>query len=737
MRYLPNLSSDETFDASKPAPWDFEAPIPERVRGDKAARHAWITKKTTKHYVYSGFEGVNPNVRVRNGRAGQEGNPVHSVNALVADFDAPMSEAELRAGVARLPYPPNYLEITLSGNSRLVWLLEAPLNLPGNSAATAFLKHAAGQLKLKQFGPGWDDKAFFDPARYYTNSCTWMELDPALRLPETLVRGWWITAAAKIQWDRPEYGITIPLDRVEAALRAKYPEFDWPSDFSLGSQGPSFWVPGSVSPKSAIIKETGIYTFSQHAAKPFFSWSDLLGSQFVEEFAAEAKALAVEGIYFDGKSFFLQNPHSKRWESWSKENLLLYLRTVRGVDARRDKATQMSALDQALMHIMITQRVAAAAPLIMQPPGLVRMLGQQYLNLATTHICRPAEQVTTWGEHGEFPWISRWLDGLFDPADQLQPVLCWLARFYRCGLEYKPEPGQALVMAGGTGIGKTLFARGFMAKLFGETADAAPVLSGEDSFNADVLGCPVWAVDDNTRTQTDADWKRFSERVKAAAANGTFRYNAKFEQASTVVWLGRIVITCNLDPESLRQIPNLSLSNRDKIVLVKCAEVSAIKLPSRPEIEAILDRELPYFAAYLRDFVVPEHLRGEARFGVVATHSQELLEAAYQATPQAAFREILVEWAGEWFRTHPEAEAWEGSATALHSAILIDPTRDAAMRPFAPNRLGMALSSLKGAGVTGLESRLRDGIRHWRIERSAFSPSTVPVPTVIPPQGKF
>ena len=76
---------------------------------------------------------------------------------------------------------------------------------------------------------------------------------------------------------------------------------------------PTFWVPESISPLSAIVRENGVQTFSAHAHKPFFSWPELLGAEWVKQFEDGKTGAAIEGIKFDGRSFYVRKPCG-RWD---------------------------------------------------------------------------------------------------------------------------------------------------------------------------------------------------------------------------------------------------------------------------------------------------------------------------------------------------------------------------------------------------------------------------------------
>jgi hypothetical protein len=208
--------------------------------------------------------------------------------------------------------------------------------------------------------------------------------------------------------------------------------------------------------------------------------------------------------------------------------------------------------------------------------------------------------------------------------------------------------------------------------------------------------------------------------VKAISANTTFHYNQKYEKGGMVEWLGRAVITANCDEESLQQIPATDISNLEKLSLFRTTDAMPSQLPSFWAMCDILDREMPFFAAWLRDHVIPDECVGEPRYGVKAYHDPSLLEISHQSSAAYSFSEILHDWSQEWFEQNPTAEHWEGTALQLQKAILTDPTAEPSMRPYSVLAIGKALAALKKTGQYRLESGDRKhGFRNWKLYRPA------------------
>lgn len=711
MRSLQNLVSTSTTPC---VPWEWNKTPPDIVRGkeNKKNRDTWINNPETSWQVYSLWEGLNETLRISKGSGKLEGNPPFRCYGLAGDYDAPVPDEEIQNGLMRLPekFRPAYFERTLSGNARFLWLFEEPVTVPSREFAVALLHFALEQIKFDLVCVGFDRPAFLEPGRYYTNSGDWYQLSDA-RLSRDLVNGWVFETARRFKWEKHE--VSVPLPVVWAELQKKFPHHGWDGEFVEEAQGPSFFIEGSTSPKSAIVKSTGIYTFSAHAAKPFWSWADLLGQDFVKSYELSSIGKAVEGIYHDGQKYHMKDGHGA-WRVYSKEDIREHLVIQRGLDGERQRG-QPSTADQALEHIRHWQAIDGAAPFCFKPYGLYTGAGPRFLNTHTRRVLAPAEHVSVWGPEGKFPWLSKFLETLFEPREQLAFFLSWLHRFYKSAYELDLQRGQNVFIIGPPGTGKTLLNQNILAKLMGGSAEAQAYLLGETNFNSQLFEVALWTVDDNKSMTSANTHALFSSMIKKLAANQTFEYHAKFRTACTVEWQGRVVVTANDDEESLRIIPDLGISNRDKTMLFRTTK-HPIVFPGAREIEDILRRELPYFARYLLDYRIPEQCVGAARFGVREYHEPSLMREAEFSSSTNGFLEVLTDWHHEWFQTHPKEQQWQGSCFQLVRLLQGDEATRAAIR-LNQDIVARKLAGLKAKGYN-ITARPESGNRIWVIGRN-------------------
>lgn len=688
-------------------PWEFDkmSSVPEKCIKDKAARTAWMLNPETNYAAYSGFEGTNANQRVKSSLGGEDGNPPLFQHALVADVDFALSELEVESAIERMDIKPNWLERSLSGNWRFVWLFEKPVQFPNYDFAVFWLSKIEAIIPYKQVA-GVDEPALIAPERYYTSGNRWRKIHDA-PVKHTLLLGQLQAVSAKFNWSGPEMGISIPLDVVAQELRGKYPRFnEWEGDFLLDSQGPSFWIDNSTSPKSAIVRATGIQTFSGHATKPFYNWSELISHEFVRKFKIEEMGKAIEGVYYDGRSFIRQNG-SGEWNWDDTGGISLFLRVSRGLSDRRSKGQNFSPIDSALIAIKETALVTSAGSFAGYPKGVMRHNGSKFLNIHNREVLSPSDEPAVWGAAGNMPFLSSFFDGFFSTAEQLPIFLAWLSRFYCAALKREPRAGHAMFLFGPPGRGKTLLSTAILAGLLGGHAEAKEWLMGDDGFNSELFDHVLWTINDGSVASTAAMMHHFSEMVKRCVANQSFRSNEKFRKAGQVQWQGRIFITGNVDPESLRQIPNMDISMKEKIMLMRVCDVrtDGFKFPDDSVVRQHLTRELPIFARFLKDYVISANLVSEeARFGVIPYHEPSLLTEANHSSTSGTFGEIVDEWQREHFTNRePQSEQWVGTALQFHKAVLQDMSLTEAMRPYNIQGVSRMLSMLAVKKVFDIE----------------------------------
>ena len=679
---LPNQSTTEIFVAN---PWEYKPNPPKSALKDKETWREWSKRPTTKHLFYSLYEAINPHLRVG------ETNPPHQLHGIVADYDADISDAMLRDSLHSSECAPCWHSRTYSGGRRLVFMFERPLVLHSIGLTKKFLERASRELCLNKLLPGLDTGALLLPSTYYECGTKWTKAK-GQPVASNAITHWLMEASQK--YDFAGDGPAIPIEDVAAEVEKRFPG-RWQGDFVVGARGVRFWDLDADNHTAAIVRDTGMQCFT--GGKPFLNWSEILGAKFCKKYEEDRLGGAIDGIWFDGQEYWMQTPDGN-WHKLNQDRLGRHLRVKRNLSADRGKKENHSEVDRALVMIEDHQRVAAALPFVHQPQGIIKRTNRRYLNTSQAQVIQPHSKPCKWGEG--FPWLGEFLSTIFTSDEAKECFLAWLQRFYVSALEHKLVSGQAIFVAGDVGQGKSLLTTVIIGELLGGFQDASKYLLGEADFNKELFEVAVWCIDDSIPGASAKGHTFYSAMIKKMVANKVFEYHAKFKDAMSVPWVGRVAVTLNTDAESTRILPDMEISTLDKISLFKTRTVKDRRFPDNPT-KTILN-ELPFFASWLCHWQMPEHCLGNARYGVRSYHEPSLLAAAKESSSSAHFAELLAMWKGLYFAPDGEGKNtnfWKGTATELFAKMNDDPSVRAVIQNYNPRSLGIGLAKLQSAGA--------------------------------------
>lgn len=725
--YAENLVSDSL--KSDVTPWDFKPTeeLTPQIRKSKEDRQNFYQSPATKHYFYTSIEPLNPNLRVN-----KEQNPPIAVHAFIADYDVSVPLERILEAIAEMKIKPSWIETSLGGNFRLVWILPFPLQTADHDFTVFVLQEAQEWLCLNIL-PGLDEKAFTTATRLYCNGCEWKSTGHG-PIAEKDAQSFFVATGKKYRFNAPD-DANVPLDVVEKALKERFPNFNWPGPFELGSQGPSFWVPGSTSPQSAILKEGGLFSFAAHAESPFYPWSKILGAEFVKEFNAEAVTKATKDCYYDKKEYYRKNLNGV-YVGESPPDFILHLRGDCGLGTKPG-SSGMSPVDIARLHIHNHNGIENAAPFVFQRPGPIMFMNRRRLNTYSGTPMQPSPPGTgKWGPHGEYPFLSRFFDGYFVPSHpQLDHFRAWHQYFYLSALNWTPMAGCRINSSGGVGVGKTFVSRAVVGPSVGGFADASNYLVNGSAFNSHLFEVPLWCLDDDVpsvanpagRTQAAAMFKKMT-------ANQEFEHNKKYAIPGMVQWMGRIALTTNLDFTSLRILGSLDANELDKMHLFKCAETPHLIFPPRYDMIKILAKELPFYLRGLIEWKVPDHVIPNNRFGYSPYHDPYLLERTHQGSPAAPFTELLLSSLRNYFTSCEGETEYSGTATEIFKMMTIDPQNAGIMRGYKAEQINRYLEQVEKEQLVKCVVSTSGRSRIWTFTRPAELPAkATPAPLAIDP----
>ena len=661
----------------------------------------WAAQGETKYLAYSTYSGVDATARVGSG------NQATRMVGVAADWDTDYTEEEFNSFMKRSvdqAYPMSWVSRSHSGGIHAVWFFEEPVLCHSIEGTKRFLKKVSKELGLEKMGPGWDSAAFMDVHKYYLLGTDWKAVSKK-HIPTAHIHTWqYETSHAS---DFKKNFSDIPFEDVLTEIEKQYPGA-WTGPFVEKARGKRFWDPGATNDSSAVLFPQGFRCFT--GTEPFVPWSQILGPAFVKKFEIDRIGKAISKYWYDGKNYFVRLESGEFFMAL-KDEAKLDLRARHGLSARTDKNQELSEVDKAFYMIHNEKRVDAALPFAMVKQHIVRYDNQTYFNTSNIRCMKPAEGEQKWGEN--FPVMADWMDTIFG-EEQLKYEIAWLHCAYKGALLGKPEKGHAHFLVGEPNCGKTLYNTTVLAGLFGGHIKASEYLVGkQDTFNEHLFTKFLWTVDDEAPTASKAMHTSFTAKIKEHVANNEFLMHGKFKTPGRAKWCGRLSITLNDDPVSLRILPDLDMSVKDKVMIFRMKPFGKFTRTFKDQIQ----KELPYFAKFVHDFVIPDEML-DVRFGVrayIEESIQDISEADSQWGPIVEllrmFREIYYD------KHNAEEKDWVGTTSDLMMRLSGIERANILLRDVNPNRLGWGLRHLLKIGCEWVQRGETRGKNEWVIKK--------------------
>lgn len=693
-------------------PWELVNEAPYGMR--KGEFKKWSVNPETDHHWISLCQGTSPNVRITNGD-----NPVFLATGIIVDYDSP-----LPAGFAehvklhpQSEHMPQWICATQSGNFRLIFWFEKPFLFTSADHYHEFMKQVASALKLEKLGAGFDGGRLVAPETYYELGKDWTKLSD-YQIPYASLCAWdyvaFMRASKRMSLSLDGIDIKIPMDVLARKVEEKFPG-RWQGKFEDGARGLRFWDPTADNPTGAMVTEAGMRVYTPHD-NGFKSWESIFGRAFIEEYVGDRAKQVVDHAFYDGKDYWFE-PEPGKWFPEPSEKFAQSLRVL-GFNDKREKGETCSEIDRLQVRVRRERPVECASPVIYRNTGLVIHpdTKKRILNTESILPVRPAAPVLppncSWGEaKSAFPFIHRILSQMFidqnedhdkpewlaqhKPDIQLNTLLAWVKRTYEGGLAMNSTVGQVMIIVGPPNKGKTLVNRRIIGSLLGGSADGTRHMLEGEKFNGELVRSPVITLDDPVGDERKH--KEFELRLKQVVANGTWRSEMKFRQAADAPWCGRFVISCNDDAISMKMLPGLSASNKEKVIMLKCGNQRVKFSSSFQENQERIEKELPAFGRWLLDWVPPPETRGDARYGVEPYHHPDLVHTITETGAIGNLMELL----DATFRDAPDnsegKQEWMGTTVQLLQMLKVG-AAEAAARDLSLSKLATTLSVMRRTG---------------------------------------
>lgn len=299
----------------------------------------------------------------------------------------------------------------------------------------------------------------------------------------------------------------------------------------------------------------------------------------------------------------------------------------------------LSQIDLELIRVQRDLRIAYAGPLVGYMKGLHVINGRNFLVMDSPTLIEP--------EPGEWPIIEQLLLGMFchDDIDQRPYFYGWLKRRLEALYRHERLPGQALVLAGPRGCGKSFTQSQIITPLLGgRSANPYKWMSSDTGFNGDCGAAEHLQIDDEAAKFDHRSRHNFGAQIKQITVGSTQRVEGKHQNAFSAPLIQGLTISLNDEPENLHVLPPMDESLVDKMILLKVGKATMPMPTSTPkEMEKFrnaIQAEFPRLLHFLQGFEVPAELV-HGRYGIMYFQHPDLLSAVQELEPWVQMLELL------------------------------------------------------------------------------------------------
>lgn len=685
-------------------PWNVRI-VPHGHLPNKAAYRSYIQNPETQDCLLSGVLGESPEIRV------SADNPPARLCAIVADYDTVLTPEKREKMLARLNVRPNFVSRSFSGGTHAVWFLEKPLPVSREGGMLdRLLSVIRKELKLANaFGP-LDTNAYANPSQFYHAGWDWRMVHEDL-IPEERCLLWLMDAASKMTAGSRE----VPLDVVAQEVEARFPG-RWKGVFVVGARGVRFWDSQADNPTAAIVTARGMLCFT--GPFPWRSWEDIFGKDFLAQYRADTLGKVLRDCYFVNNMFYVKGEFQGTpcWQTYNRQNVESLLAKRYGLRSRPSPEDDQSEVRDVISSILDRNTLTVARPFIYNRDTVVYQDGVPILNTSLLRVHPPDKGPGKHWAEG-FPWTAAFIESLFPDQVQLERFICEWAYAYRHAFAGKPRNGRVAFIAGDVGVGKNFLTECLIGPSLGGFTDPSAYLLGHTRFNDSLFSVGAWVCNDTVVRGDERERKIFTASLKRMAANVQHTWEGKYKGSTNIAWSGRVYVTLNTDPVSMQLLPDLDLSNRDKISLYR---VSGPPMDD-PSASAKAKAEMGALCSYLLHMDFPEHCRDGERWGVRNYLHPELLAEAVNSGSTASFAEILMLFCKDMFEADPCQDRLDGPATWFLQKMLEQPSLREMLRGCeSPRSFGRHMSTLSNTGAFPVHYYRSNTSRRWCVERSAF-----------------
>ncbi|VGO12413.1 hypothetical protein PDESU_00965 [Pontiella desulfatans] len=343
--------------------------------------------------------------------------------------------------------------------------------------------------------------------------------------------------------------------------------------------------------------------------------------------------------YYDitRKEYLVWN--GSQWIHHSESQLKRRLRQA-GISAKPSDGLLLSAADSEILRVQDNCAVSYAGPLAGYNEGITEQNGNRVLVTLSPQLLEPVK--------GGFDVLLKTIKAILDDPDQPAQLLHffgwlqWAVAALRSG---SLMPGQALVMAGPVGCGKSLLQNLFTIIFGGRSAKPYQYMIGGTDFNSELFAAEHLMIEDEAPSTDYRSRRKLGSFIKQITVNQDQRFHAKKRDALMLKPFWRLSITLNDEPEDLHVLPPLDAGVEDKLIILRAFKrelpMPATTRTDKKAFWETLLSEIPAFLYWLlNSYKIPDALTSD-RFGIAHYHNPDLITSLHTTSNEAEFLSLV------------------------------------------------------------------------------------------------
>lgn len=429
---------------------------------------------------------------------------------------------------------------------------------------------------------------------------------------------------------------------------------------------------------------------------------------------SEPVQMAIPKTFYDpSRRDYLVQDMDNNWIRIDAHSLKVRLGKA-GISTKAPRGTGYSPADEVAVAIQHQRSIVYAGPLAGYQSNCYQMHGNRVLVTSSPKLITPVQ--------GEWPLLAQVYEQFRDDDYPIQVDIwhSWMQEGAVALYTGKRSPGQAFVMVGPVGSGKSLMQDIITALMGGRDGRPYRYMTGATTFNRDLFGAEHLRISDEVSNTDPRARHRFGAQIKLICAEPNQSCHGKGRDAIVLSPFWRLTICTNPGLQHLMVLPPLESSLREKMQIV-LTKARKLPMPTKSPAEkaafwAALQAEFAHYLWWLLNvYQPPEELRTERWCLKPFTHPY-VLGLLEETAPEQKLMSLVEQVI--WPQGIGAMEVWNGTAEELANLLFESAFKEEAKKLLNwPLACGSYLSEYAEAFPDRVAQKRSRTQRRWHIAK--------------------